>query len=376
MHLKKLFSYKRIYLVPLAVFFAVILQILSFFPYFTEKYYSRGLYKIFCKTIGKISAAIPFSITNTLQLCLAISIVLFLVIITIKHIKSKKTNYVFINKRKKTTAHSIIATISALISMWYILFVLFCAPNYHRVSFSQQSGLYVKDSSVQELYAVCEDLVYNANSLRNNIDEDSRGVCVMPNYEILSQKATEYYSNLGKDYPALGGYITNAKQSLFSVIMSYMNMQGVYTAHFFEANINVDVVSYNIPATIMHEISHFKGFMREDEANFIGYLACIKSGDTNFMYSGTMLALIHATNALYNENPELYSELMDNLSSGVKKDLLANTEYWSNFKGVVFKTSTAVNDMYLKANNQSDGVKSYGAVVDLIIAYYRDNSLI
>jgi len=30
-----------------------------------------------------------------------------------------------------------------------------------------------------------------------------------------------------------------------------------------------------------------------------------------------------------------------------------------------------VNDTYLKANNQSDGVKSYGKVVDLLLAWYR-----
>ena len=29
---------------------------------------------------------------------------------------------------------------------------------------------------------------------------------------------------------------------------------------------------YNIPHTICHELSHLKGYMREDEANFIGYL--------------------------------------------------------------------------------------------------------
>ena len=43
---------------------------------------------------------------------------------------------------------------------------------------------------------------------------------------------------------------------------------------------------YNIPHTICHELSHLKGFMREDEANFIGYLACIGSDSPDFRYSG------------------------------------------------------------------------------------------
>ena len=32
-----------------------------------------------------------------------------------------------------------------------------------------------------------------------------------------------------------------------------------------------------------------------------------------------------------------------------------------------------VNDTYLKANGQTDGVRSYGRMVDLLLAYYRAN---
>ena len=33
--------------------------------------------------------------------------------------------------------------------------------------------------------------------------------------------------------------------------------------------------------------------------------------------------------------------------------------------------SNKINDTYLKANAQSDGVKSYGRMVDLLLAKYR-----
>lgn len=39
---------------------------------------------------------------------------------------------------------------------------------------------------------------------------------------------------------------------------------------------------------ICHEFAHLKGFMQEDEANLIGYLACINSDDAFFRYSGYM----------------------------------------------------------------------------------------
>ena len=39
------------------------------------------------------------------------------------------------------------------------------------------------------------------------------------------------------------------------------------------------MVSYNLPFTTCHELSHLRGFMQEEEANFIGFLACVNADD-------------------------------------------------------------------------------------------------
>ena len=46
--------------------------------------------------------------------------------------------------------------------------------------------------------------------------------------------------------------------------------------------------------------------------------------------------------------------------------------YWSRFDGIAAAASTQINDAYLKANRQDEGVKSYGRMVDLLLADYRD----
>ena len=126
-----------------------------------------------------------------------------------------------------------------------------------------------------------------------------------------------------------------------------------------EANVNVDIADYSIPVTMLHELAHQRGFMREDEANFIAYLAGMNSDNLEIMYSSTMLALIISGNVLYGQD-------------GIKKDIRANTEYWSKYEDTVISTvSTKINDTYLKANAQADGVKSYGRMVDLLLAKYR-----
>ena len=139
-----------------------------------------------------------------------------------------------------------------------------------------------------------------------------------------------------------------------------------------ETNINVDVPDYSIPSTIMHELSHSYGFMREDEANFISFLGCIQSESLEFQYSGYMHALIHAGNKLAGIDMDLYTELNKTYDPGVRLDLNANSDYWDQFEDTVIQeVSNVVNDTYLKANNQSDGVASYGRMVDLLLAWYR-----
>ena len=66
-----------------------------------------------------------------------------------------------------------------------------------------------------------------------------------------------------------------------------------------------------------HELSHICGFMREDEANFISYLACYHSSSTELRYSGAMLGLIHATNRLTRFDADAWREVGALLPEGV-----------------------------------------------------------
>lgn len=80
--------------------------------------------------------------------------------------------------------------------------------------------------------------------------------------------------------------------------MSYADIAGMYFPFTVESNINTDGPFFTIPATMGHEMAHQCGFMREDEANFIGYLACKDATDPLTRYSGYSLAYDYALSAL------------------------------------------------------------------------------
>ena len=56
--------------------------------------------------------------------------------------------------------------------------------------------------------------------------------------------------------------------------MSRTEITGIFIPFTMEANVNVDIPDYSLGSTMCHELAHLHGFIREDEANYISYLAC------------------------------------------------------------------------------------------------------
>lgn len=70
---------------------------------------------------------------------------------------------------------------------------------------------------------------------------------------------------------------------------------------------------------------------------------------------------------------DAYITLHQKLPPEAVADLAYNNAYWNHFDGKVAEASTRMNDTYLKLQNQTDGVKSYGRMVDLMLAYYAES---
>ena len=68
---------------------------------------------------------------------------------------------------------------------------------------------------------------------------------------------------------------------------------------------------------------------------------------------------------------EQAAQLQAGLPEAVRRDMWDNNAFWQRYEGRVSEAATRVNDTYLKVNSQAEGVKSYGRVVDLMLAYHR-----
>lgn len=179
------------------------------------------------------------------------------------------------------------------------------------------------------------------------------------------------YDKVSLQYTKLKGNYGIPKPLLLSNPISYTGITGFYFPYTNEANVNMSSPDSWLPFATTHEMAHQRGFAKEDEANYIAYISCINHPDINFKYSGTLAALSYSLTALQKHDSVKYKKLILLCSKGVMNDLYYNQEIWSGFSGPIEKLGTKINDTYLKSQNQQSGTKSYGAMVDLLLAEYR-----
>lgn len=331
------------------------------------EWYATHIYKTVSLGFDWASSLLPFSLAEVLLLLFALWAVIYIVKAVIQLIRAK-------GKRLRVLWRAVINPV-LLGSILLFVFVANAGVNYYRMPFEQAIGLEVTKSSVQELKALCYTLAEDATQLRTQLQEDENGIMRLSQSDsATAQRAKEAYDKMQERYPTLTAGYGPTKQLWLSQYLSYTKITGFFFPFTVEANVNNDVPDYSIPSTMCHELSHMRGYMREEEANFIAYLVCMSSGDQELMYSGTMLAFVHAGNALSGVSRADYTDVFRTLGEGVQRDIKANSEYWAQFEGPVAQAASTMNDTYLKANGQQDGVKSYGKVTDLLLSYYKQQT--
>ena len=367
--LKRLLSLKRLWLL-LTLPVSILLYVLAHaFPAFAE-FWARYVYVIFSHLFHSATKGAPVSVAE-IAVFVAPILVLVMVILGIFHIVRSPGNRLYAGLKAFVVEPSLIASILLLI------FMVNCGVNYGRLPFADACGLEVRESSAAELQALCLDLIDSANKLRESLPEDENGVMQLSDsVKGTGETARQAFEVLSKSFPTLPEGYGAPKSVMASRGMSYLNITGIFFPFTMEANVNVDVVDYNIPFTMCHELTHLRGYMREDEANFVAYLACLASMDKDFNYSGALSAFIYSINALEQADPERAAAVYPHISEAVWRDLNANNAYWQQFETPLAEVSSNVNSAYLQANGTEDGVQSYGRMVDLLLAWRRAGGVV
>ena len=324
-------------------------------------WYAHKIYPLWVGSVGCVFGWLPFSV-NELGIYVLLLLGIFWIVRDITRLIGRR--------QKKNWAGRWLRTILAAAGSMWLIFMLGCGINYNRSTFAEEYSLDLSGGTKEELYYLTQIMVERVNALADHVTRDGDGVMQLE--ADYKDQAIIAMKKLGEEYDILKGFYPQPKAVFFSEFLSHEHICGVHSPYTSEAQYNRLITPYNIPHTICHELSHLKGFMREDEANFVGYLACVSSEDASLKYSGYCLGYIYVSNALYSVDYDHWDEQRLLLCDEVSKDLSENSIYWSRYQTKLAEIKETVNDTYLKLNHQEDGVKSYGRVVDLLLAYYRN----
>ena len=169
---------------------------------------------------------------------------------------------------------------------------------------------------------------------------------------------------------AVGWARPPVKRILNSWWLTQVGILGFFSPFTGEANVHAYAPAQSLGHAIAHEKAHQRGIAPEDEANFVGYLACVGSGSPFLRYSGALFAYKQILSELGEIDPAAYEALRAGESPGIRRDFVDAWTFWHAHEGLLREAGRAVNDAYLKANGQA-GTITYNHSLRLILAWAR-----
>lgn len=353
-------------------------------------WYIKNIFPVWLNTYARLTSKIPFSI-GEIMLILAVGITLFGIGFGILNLSCKRKFQRIVSSFGKFYAWTVLCICYVMTFNCFIL--------YHSSSFAEK---YLVDETVSDRmvvsnsnYAVTQTtsekkytkrelailrdyIVEKCNELEKRIVHDDSGDAYYDGD--LVEASRQAMMKLGEEYDQLAGFYVTPKYLSFSEFFSQQYIMGYYFPFSMEANINSVMYITNVAPTICHELAHTKGFIYEDDANMIGFLACIHSDDPFLQYCGYLSVLSYVNSDFYEaigKNQSTYRRHV-RISDGVAEDniFLSKEEWQTVEKKAVVKTSTVkkvsntLMDVTLKLNGVEEGVLQYNNVVGLLLTYY------
>ena len=278
------------------------------------------------------------------------------------------------SKRKGIKAKvSFLVCLLSVISLFYTGYVYTLGIGYHRTSLSSRIAVDAADVNEESLYKTLLILSSECENLIGDIEYSESGSSVSDiDFDTMCEEVLKGYERLDRDFPELNiqNFDSIAKPVNLSAGMTKLDLLGVYTYFTGESNVNVHYPDYNIPFTIAHELAHQRGIARENEANFIAFLVCIRADSPYVRYSGFINMFEYVLSSLGRTSVEKKREILNDIPDKMRGEMIAQSKFYQENKSELLgKISELVNDNYLKAQG-TEGVVSYGLVTELCVAYY------
>jgi len=315
---------------------------------FVERVYSRRLYLVLQPLLTSLSNLAAFALFDGLLLVVALS----WVVLSARDLRTVKGRL----RAGVVVLWRTIVWVAAL----YLVFLCTWGLNYRRVPLAEVLGL---DAARVTAPAVTDAAIVAAGRLNDLYGRahDARSPAPPAIDQPLAAALERALADTGRPQTVVPG---RPKGTIIDWYFRRVAVDGMTDPFFLEILVSRDLLPFERPFVTAHEWSHLAGVADEGEANFVGWLACMR-GSPAAQYSGWLF--------MYSELVQVSSRadraaIAAGLAGGPRQDLQAIRDRVA--RHVNPRLSAAgwrVYDSYLKANRVESGAASYGEVVRLAL---------
>lgn len=153
--------------------------------------------------------------------------------------------------------------------------------------------------------------------------------------------------------------VHSAKPALFGWFMAKSGTSGFTNPFTLETQLAPDLLWFERPFDQAHEWSHVAGFNREDEANYIAVLTCLRDPDVAAQYSGWLELFLYLPPKAHYAKREFVPQVWADFAAIRKRNAQFVNLNLSRFSWRVYNS-------YLKTNHIASGVQNYDEVTKLV----------
>ncbi len=319
-------------------------------PDLIERFFSLRLYPHVQHALTAATNILPFSVLDVL-LILAVSTLVFAL---------ARGTRATLRDRSIAPLGRAIFGLASTAAVAYLVFLSLWGLNYRRVKMPDRIVMSQASVEAGAVVALGLETVHQLNSLHAEAHRIgwARAAWQSPT---LTASAAEVQSALTGVAPAVPGRL---KGSILGPWFRWTGVDGMVNPFGLDVIENPDLLPFERPFVAAHEWAHLAGFADEAEANFVGFLTCVRASVPD-QYSGWLYLYWQVAGE---SDRASRTQLLNAMAPGPRADvdkIIARLR-----RGELPRLRLAswlVYDQYLKANSVEAGVRSYGAVLNLLV---------
>src|SRR5439155_27205045 len=228
-----------------------------------ERFYSQAAYLVLQRIVTAASNRAPFALFDVLLVALGAAWLAFAALDIVRAPRG----------RAWRSWLRIAGRTAVLAATLYLLFLLAWGLNYRRVPLTGKLGLDPRSVTAEGARRLAFDAAVQLNELHGPAHASGWPApdAIDP---LLADAFARVQRELGASRIALAG---RPKRTLLDLYFRRAAVEGMTDPYFLETLVASDLLPFERPFVVAHEWAHLAGFADEGEANFVGWLTCMRS---------------------------------------------------------------------------------------------------